>query len=165
MSKIDYNITGSAGEFFAAAEIAKRGGIATLTLKNTPTIDILATNLKKGTFANIQVKTRSKNNKQGWLLNSKVEKKSDIKNHFYIFVNLRDDNELNDYYIIPHNEFAEFVSSKHQRWLNSKGRDGKLHNDNSIRNFKPDRRGSDFYKQDCELGEKYKDKWEVLGIF
>lgn len=165
MSKIDYNITGSSGEFFVAAEIAKRGGIATLTLKNTPTIDILATNLKKGAFANIQVKTRSKDNKQGWVLNDKVEKKSDIKNHFYVFVNLKADNELNDYYIIPHNEFAEFIKDKHQRWLNSKGRNGKKHNDNNIRNFKPDRANSDFYNDDYKLGKKYKDKWDILGIF
>lgn len=165
MGKIDYNITGSSGEFFAAAEIAKRGGVATLTLKNTPTVDILAANLKKGTFANIQVKTRSKDNKQGWVLNSKVEKMSDIKNHFYIFVNLKNDNELNDYYIIPHNEFAEFIKNKHQKWLNSKGRDGSSHKDNNIRNFKPDRKSSDFYQQDCELGEKYKDRWDILGIF
>ena len=64
-NKVNSNITGATGEFFVAGEISKRGAVATLTLKNTPKIDILATNLKKGAFANIQVKTRSKDNKQG----------------------------------------------------------------------------------------------------
>ena len=69
--KFDYNITGSAGEFIVAAELSRRRIIATLTLKNTPLIDVIATNPKKGLVANIQVKTRSRLNKQGWVLNKK----------------------------------------------------------------------------------------------
>ena len=36
-------IVGVSGEFFVAAELSQRGIVATMTLKNTPYIDILAT--------------------------------------------------------------------------------------------------------------------------
>lgn len=161
----DYNITGSAGEYYVAAEIAKRGAVATLTLKNTPRIDVLASNPLKGTFANIQVKTRSQRNTQGWLLSGNIEQHSDIQNHFIIFVHLKSLNQLPEYYVIPYNEFAAFSRKKYKRWLSQKGRNGQKHNDNNVRNFKPDRVNSSFYRQDALLGMKYKDKWELLGIF
>ena len=162
--KIDSNITGATGEFYVAAEISKRGAVATLTVKNTPLIDVIATNLKNGKSASIQVKTRSIGNQQGWKLTNKAEAVSNIKNHFYVFVNLKE-NELPDYYIIPFNEFGKMIIEKHKRWLKMPGRDGKAHKDNNIRNFKPDKANLPFYEPDVELGRKYKDKWDVLDIF
>ena len=160
----NYNITGATGEFFVAAEISKRGVIATLTLKNTPAIDILTVNPKNGTFANIQVKTRGIDNEQGWRLNSKVDNKSKIKNHFYVFVNLKR-HELNDYYIIPFNEFAEFIIKKHKKWMKETDRQGNLHKNNTTRNFKPEKENLPRYRADVKLGKKYKNNWNTLGIF
>lgn len=160
----DSNITGVAGEFYVAAEISKRGGVATLTVKNTPFIDVIATNLKNGKSANIQVKTRSVKNKQGWKLTRKTETESKIKKHFYILVWLKE-NALPDYYIIPFNIFAKFMIEKHQRWLKMNRRDGTPHKDNDIRNFKPEKIHIPFYKRDVELGKKYKDRWDLLNIF
>lgn len=162
--KTYYGITGATGEFFVAAEISRRGAVATLTLKNTPKLDVLATNLKNGKFANIQVKTRSKENTQGWKFSNKAEERSKIQNHFYVFVNLKEDKELPDYYIIPYGEFARFIRAKHKRWLAMADRDGKPHKDNSIRNFKPES-NSPFFEQDVLLGKKYKENWKILGIF
>ncbi|OGK41020.1 hypothetical protein A3I50_03695 [Candidatus Roizmanbacteria bacterium RIFCSPLOWO2_02_FULL_37_9] len=164
-NKTESTIVGASGEFFVAAEISKRGAVATLTIKNTPKIDIIATNLKNGSVAHIQVKTRSKGNKQGWKLTDKVEQRSDIKNHFYAFVNIREDFEVPDFYIIPYNEFVDFIVAKHKKWLSMKGRGGTPHKDNAIRNFKPDKTKLPFYEPDVELGKKYKDKWNILGIF
>ncbi len=106
--KIDYNITGATGEFFVAAELSRRGFIATLTLKNTPLVDVIATNFETGISLNIQVKTRSERNKQGWILSDKVEKETAIKNHYFIFVNLEDKKSLPEYYIIPADVFAKY---------------------------------------------------------
>jgi hypothetical protein len=161
---IDSNITGATGEFYVAAEISKRGAIATLTVKNTPMVDVIATNLANGKSASIQVKTRSIRNTQGWKLTNKAETQSTIKNHYYVFVNLKQDS-LPDYYIIPFNEFGKMIIAKHKRWLAMKGRDGNPHKDNNIRNFKPDKINLPFYKPDVELGKKYKDRWDILGIF
>ena len=154
----NYNIVGSAGEFFVSAELSRRSVIATLTLKNTPLIDVIATNPLKGLTANIQVKTRSQSNKQGWVLSKKVEEESNIRNLFYVFVNLKELDELPDYYIIPHNTFASYIVRKHQLWLSGTYKDGQSRMDNSIRNFKPD-------KDDAEFGRQFKSNWELLGIF
>lgn len=160
----DNSITGAAGEFYVAAEVSKRGSIATLTIKNTPSIDVIVINPMNGVSVNIQAKTRSVDNKQGWKLSKKAEDKTTIKNLFYIFVNLKKD-ELPDYYIIPFNEFSDFIYKKHQKWLKEKDRYGKPHKDSNIRNFKPEKVNSPFCKADVALGRKYKDNWDILGIF
>jgi len=51
--------TGIAGEFFVAGELSKRGWIASLTAKNTPDVDVLASRPTGNVHARIQVKTRS----------------------------------------------------------------------------------------------------------
>src|SRR3954462_9032356 len=51
--------TGIAGEFFVAGDPSKRDWIATLTAKNTPDIDVLASRPTGDMHAPIQVKTRS----------------------------------------------------------------------------------------------------------
>ncbi len=74
-SRVTYNITGVAGEYFVAAELSRRGWIATLTLKNTPHIDVIATKPDGSWSVNIQVKTRSIKNRYGWILNRTIEKR------------------------------------------------------------------------------------------
>ena len=59
------NVVGVAGEYFVAAELSQMDIVATLTLKNTPSIDVLAMNLENGKFANIQVKTMAVDNIKG----------------------------------------------------------------------------------------------------
>ena len=115
--RLKKGIVGVAGEFFVAAELSQKGIVATLTLKNTPSIDILATNLDTGCFANIQVKTMSVGNNSGWRLGKKDEEISSIKNHFYVFVNLKGDDKIPEYIIIPQKKIAEFVYKTHREWL------------------------------------------------
>jgi len=50
---MEKGIVGVSGEYFVAVELSKIGIVATLTLKNTPKIDILATNLENGKYVNI----------------------------------------------------------------------------------------------------------------
>lgn len=156
--RYDYNITGASGEFFVAAELSRRGVIATLTIKNTPLIDVIATNLEKGVTANIQVKTRSERNTQGWLLNKKSEEETKVQNHFYVFVNLHDINGLPEYYIIPNNILANYIREKHKAWLGKTTKKGKAHVDSNVRGFKP---GAD----DKAFAEEYRNNWQALGIF
>ncbi|MDP2691095.1 MAG: aspartate ammonia-lyase [bacterium] len=149
-------IIGVAGEYFAAAELSQMGIVATLTLKNTPSIDILATNLENGKFANIQVKTMSPGNKQGWRLSKKDEEKSTIKNHYYVLVNLQDVGKLPEYYIIPQAKLAKYLYDDHRGWLagNIKRKD------TTMRIFDPYRK-----KIPKEFGEKYKNNWKILDLF
>jgi hypothetical protein len=55
--KISGGLSGVAGEYFVAGELSRRGYIATLTLKNTKEIDILASNTDARKSIGIQVKT------------------------------------------------------------------------------------------------------------
>jgi hypothetical protein len=146
--KMKKGIIGVSGEYFVAAELSQRGYVATLTLKNTPKIDILVTNLESGKYANIQVKTMASTNKTGWRLGKKDEEISKIKNHYYVLVRLKELEEKPDYYIVPQKEVAKFIQNDHKGFLDRGGKD------NDIRVIKP------VY----EFCKKYKDSWEILGL-
>lgn len=153
-------IVGVSGEYFVAAELSQRGVIATLTLKNTPRIDIIATNLKTGKVANIQVKTMSIDNNAGWHLGMKDTLKSEIKNHFYVLVNLKGPWILPEYIIVPQGKLGELLEKRHNDWLWTKRKDGKPHKDTPMRIFDPNR------SKECrDFAEKYKDNWGILGLF
>ncbi|HEY9508659.1 MAG TPA: hypothetical protein VIV82_02230 [Verrucomicrobiae bacterium] len=79
-------LAGVAGEYFVAAELSTRGHIASISLRNTRGIDILATNKDATRSITIQCKTNQLAQKI-WILNEKSEDfVSDT--HFYIFVAL-----------------------------------------------------------------------------
>ena len=62
-------LSGIAGEYFVAGELSRRGYIASITLRNTANIDILASNGEKTT--NIQVKTKCIERSKVWDLGNK----------------------------------------------------------------------------------------------
>ena len=78
--------TGVAGEYFVAAELSRRGYVASITLRNTRSIDILASNEDATRSVGIQVKT-SKSRKATWMLTKKAETLVG-ENLFYVFVRL-----------------------------------------------------------------------------
>ena len=147
-SRLSTTLSGIAGEYFVAAELSRRGYVASVTLRNTRGIDILASKADATKSVGIQVKT-----KQGrgadWMLNRKVESDT-ADNLFFVFVTL---NELGnpEYYIVPKGEVAKFVTDSHRKWLVTPGRRGQVHVDTPMRKFKdPDGR--------------YRDKWNLLGL-
>lgn len=150
--KSGYNITGVAGEYFVAAELSKRGWIATMTLKNTPNIDIIATTLNGSRTLNIQVKTRSIGNRQGWILNKGIEKIMSGNNFFIAFVDLVGKNERPDYFLIPKNLFARWSAKRYREWINGKGKSGHIRKDNPIRTFD---------KPSFNEFEKYHNNWNI----
>src|SRR6266480_3737572 len=79
---------GISGEYFVAAELSRRGYVASLTLRNTKGIDVLASNADATKSVGIQVKT-CQGLKPVWLLNLKAEADS-AENLFYVFVCLPD---------------------------------------------------------------------------
>ncbi|MBI2119232.1 MAG: aspartate ammonia-lyase [Elusimicrobia bacterium] len=150
--RVAYNITGVAGEYFVAAELSRRGWITTMTLKNTPNIDVIATTPDGLRTLNIQVKTRSIENRQGWILNKRIETLVPGNNFFIAFVDLKDRDEKPDYFLIPKNLFAKWVTKRHQDWLVSPGRLGRAHVDNPIRTFD---------KPQFDVFEKYHNNWDI----
>jgi hypothetical protein len=146
--KLSSILTGVAGEYFVAAELSRRGLVATLTLRNTRGIDILASNADATKSVGIQVKT-CQGTRPEWILTAKAE--VDIaENLFYVFVCLPAQGHPG-FYVVPRATVASTVSEDHRKWKATPGRDGRPHGASNIRKFKdPD--------------GAYKDRWDLLGL-
>ena len=91
--------TGIAGEFFVAGELSKRGWIASLTAKNTPDVDVLASRPTGNAHARIQVKTRS----PAYAYAHRVGRNLRLvgERDFLVLVDLGTDDEAPLYWVIP----------------------------------------------------------------
>jgi hypothetical protein len=148
-TRLSPGLTGIAGEYFVGAELSRRGYVASITLRNTRGIDILASNADATKSVGIQVKTNQKAGKK-WILNEKVEKNV-ATNLFFVFVRLIGHHDAPKYHIVPLADVVKYVSEDHKDWLSRPGRKGQAHKDNSIRNF-------------ADIDEKYLDRWDLLGL-
>lgn len=140
--------TGVSGEYFVAAELSRRGSVASLALRNTRGIDILASNRDATKSVGIQVKT-CQGTRADWMMNKKAE--ADLaENLFYVFVCLPpSDPPL--FYVVPRSAVAEYVHNSHREWLATPGREGHQHVDTDMRRFK-------------DPAGQYRDRWELLGL-
>jgi hypothetical protein len=111
-SRIPAVLAGVAGEYFVAGELSRRGYVASITLRNTRGIDILASNADATRSVGIQVKAKQVA-RAGWILNKKSEEAPDgelADNLFYVFVSL---NGLGapSYYVVPRSVVATYTGS------------------------------------------------------
>ena len=147
-SRLSTTLCGIAGEYFVAAELSRRGYIASLTLRNTRGIDILVSNADATKSVGIQVKTTQSRGKE-WVLNQKIEK--DVAtNLFFVFVRLNDF-DTPEYYVVRRADVAKFAREKHERWLNTPGLKGQKHRDSAMRKF-------------ADPENKYRSRWDMLGL-
>src|ERR1017187_2225836 len=93
--KLSKGITGIAGEYFVAAELSRRGFIASVTLRNNDSIDIHASKLSEGKMFAIQVKTNQFGGRS-WTVNKKAQSLI-LKDLFYVFVALKGLTERAEY--------------------------------------------------------------------
>jgi hypothetical protein len=91
--------TGIAGEFFVAAELSRRGWIATLTAKNTPDVDVLASRPTGDVHARIQVKTRTPAYKYAHRVGREIKLVGD--HDFLVLVDLGHEGDSPQYWIVP----------------------------------------------------------------
>jgi len=107
-------ITGMTGVYATAAELSARGYIVTLTARNAPGIDIMAStpNLMK-TF-NIQVKANKPHGTQSFWLLSKDAKETVSPNFFYVFVNLKE-NDKPDFYVTSSKTVARSIDTSRSK--------------------------------------------------
>jgi hypothetical protein len=141
-------LSGVAGEYLVAGELSRRGYIASITLRNTKGVDILASNADASKTVGIQVKT-NQGKQKFWLLNQKAETYH-ADNLFYVFVNLNN-GSAPDYFIVPSKKVADFARKYHQEWLKTPGRKGQAHKDNPLREFR-------------DIKKEYLNKWDLLGL-
>lgn len=148
-SGIESSQVGVTGEYFVAAELSLRGILASITLRNSRGIDIIASSRTGSRSVSIQVKTSSGNGAK-WILTKKSEDFA-ADNHFYIFVLLQGVGFRPDFYVVPSAKVAETVRTGHASWLAGSKSDGSERKDSSIRNF------SD------PVGQ-YREAWDLLGL-
>src|SRR5437667_94085 len=122
-SRLTSILSGIAGEYFVAAELSRRGYVASLTLRNTRGIDILASNAEATESVGIQVKT-NQGGKRRWLLSEKAERDL-AENLFYIFVNLNESGPP-EYHIVPRAVVAKYVRDEHAAWPGLQLADARL---------------------------------------
>jgi hypothetical protein len=124
------------------------GYIASLTLRNTRGVDILASNMNATKSVGIQVKAVQGRSK-AWMLHQKVES-SDATNLIFVFVRLNN-LEAPEYYIVPREDVSRYSAENHRVWLATPGRKGQQHNENPLRQFK-------------DPENKYLYRWDLLGL-
>lgn len=147
--KISRNLSGIAGTYYVAAELSRRGYVALVTLKNTVGVDIFVSSEQSFKSIGIQVKTNQHSKRKGWLLSKKNEELSD-ENLVYVLVNMKEDGERPDFYIIPSETLAQEVRDGHLKWSETPGKDGQIRNgDTTMRMF-------------GDKEEKYLEKWELI---
>lgn len=143
-------LSGVAGQYLVAAELTRRGHVATITLRQTQGIDVLASNADGSRQAAIQVKCDQRSG-PGWVLNAKADHLKSPR-LFYIFVRLYGGHQPPAYFIVPSRIVADYLTRAHRKWLETPGRGGRAHKDNPVRRFTNDR------------AAKYADRWDVLGL-
>jgi hypothetical protein len=145
LSKI---LSGVAGQFFVAAELSRRGYIATLTLRNTRGVDMLVAAADASASVGIQVKTNQGSRKE-WLMDKKAEE-SAMENLLYIFVNLNGTTGTPTYHVVPSQVVADYTRKSHRDWLAGTPVRGTERKDTSMRKFE-------------DASGEYLGKWEVLS--
>lgn len=149
MSELSSILAGIAGEYYVAAELSRHGYIASITLRNTRGLDILASSADASRQVVIQVKT-NQNGERSWILQKSAEGYY-ADNLFYVFVSLKKLYTRPDFFIVPSEQVANQVKTSHAEWLKSPGLGGRPHHDNPMRKF-------------IVTDETYHEKWKLLGL-
>jgi hypothetical protein len=157
--RVATGLTGTAGEYYVAAELSRRGWLATVTVKNAPGTDVLAQHSETRRVIAIQTKTaRSPFHFQ--LKGPKTidqdtdrtdERTTENDNEWYVFASLRGETERPDFYIVPRNIVAAMISTGHRHWLAATGKRGPR-KDSTMRNLEP------------ESLETFREQWESLKL-
>jgi hypothetical protein len=86
------------GVYLGAAELSKHGFIASPTSRSARAADILATDAECKRAFSIRVKTKT--TQAYWLLSSDY-KRLISRSHVYVFVNVRKDPLLPEFFVVP----------------------------------------------------------------
>ncbi|MBI4664402.1 MAG: aspartate ammonia-lyase [Verrucomicrobia bacterium] len=149
MPKLTHGLSGTAGEYHAAAELSRRGYLATITNKNAESVDILAARPNSGRALKIQVKT-TQSEKAHWVLREKDEEDHG-PGFFYIFVRLGALGTRPDFHIVPGRFVAKTIKKGHSDWLKGMKKDGSRRKDTNMRGFWDD---VGTFKEKCQLLKK-----------
>ena len=108
----DTHASGAYGVYLAAAELASRAFIVTITARNAPAADLLVTDRKCRRAFTVQVKTQKKN-PNFWLVGKAAENISS-PSHVYILINLCDGKPC--FYVVPSAVVRRRTASNNGKW-------------------------------------------------
>jgi hypothetical protein len=146
---ISSGLIGVSGEYFVAAELSRMGYVASLTLRNTKGIDIIAANADASRSVGIQVKTQ-RGEKPVWMLTEKSEHFVS-ETLFYVFVCLCGRESPPRFHVVPSQVVANSIRTAHARWLSGGVASGHKRKDTSMRKFRDEQ--NDFLA-----------RWDLLGL-
>jgi hypothetical protein len=140
-----------------AAELSRRGWLATVTIKNAPGTDVLAQDVDTQRVVAIQTKTARAGFrfqlKGPKLITYPVEGTDEWVTHgneWYVFVGLKDDETARpDFYVVPRNIVAGMIFASHREWLKGEGA-RRTRRDGPMRQLRP-----------ADLKD-YQDRWDLL---
>ena len=150
------SLIGNTGEYYAIAELLKRGVIAAQTPRNVVAFDILATN--GGRTVKIRVKTKSAQYDH-WQWNVKKDgtifRMLDRKDDYVVLVNLNPGNERSNFYIVPTGLIDEWLRRDFEKWVNTPGVRERKHD--------PSNKGRHLeHHKYVDILKKYEDAWESM---
>jgi len=115
---LDKHLIGLSGEYFVAGMLNMKGWVASLTLKNYPSVDIFALNTYTDETKAIQVKTTK--NKKDFNIGITHDQigliEQRIKSNF-VFVHISLKEEV-DYYIVPRQELITLIKKRDDEYYN-----------------------------------------------
>ena len=110
-------MTGLAGEYMVAGIMNMKGWVASLTLKNYPSVDIFGQNPRTGQNVSIQVKTsRETSFNIGLNHNTRSDIYDRVKGPF-VFVHIGPKEEVT-YYILSRDEYIDLVITTDDAYFN-----------------------------------------------
>jgi hypothetical protein len=143
-------LTGVTGEYYVAAELSRRGYIASITLRNTRGVDVLCSNADASKSVGIQVKARN-GMQRSWILSQKGEDYY-ADTLFYVFVNVSEDpKQQPEFTVVPSKVVADHIRKNHAAWLKGTKKNGQSRKDSTMRQFR-------------DPAEQYLGRWDLLGL-
>ncbi|MCA0154520.1 hypothetical protein [Winogradskyella vincentii] len=120
MSKKNLNkhLIGLTGEYFVAGMMSLKGWVASLTLKNYPSVDIFGLNPETDKTVNIQVKTTRKHT--SFNIGLRHDQRNIIRDKIlcpFVFVHI-DKNDHVRYFILSRKEFIDLIEKTDDAYFN-----------------------------------------------
>ena len=146
------NLTGVSGEYFAAAELSRRGFLVTLTRGNAPGVDLLAYHPTSQKTVAIQVKTAlgGKQPRGQWIMNQKDEDQELVRSEAFIFIHIPVLPDPPEFTIVPSKTVAKQIHDDHRAWRETPGAKGQQRSTNNpMRHFK-------------DPNGKHRNKWDII---
>lgn len=162
--KISSNSLALAGEYLVLAQLSLRGYIASLTLGNTKSVDILLSNENTGRLFRVEVKTTSNGPTKlkqfgsniEWKMREKHESISD-ENLYYCFVQIENfDFSKLRFFVVPSSEVAKFVEEDDRYYHSAYHKKPVKHTDMRIFRIRLDGQSRGLPP------EKYENRWDLF---